>query len=93
MFTLRVADNFHYMDESETYTHGSYSTWGQAVVEAQRIVDACLKDLHKPGMAAEELFDHYVHFGEDPHIYPTPPGEKLFSAWDYARERSLLLCS
>lgn len=42
MFEVRVADNFHYMDEDEVYTHGSFPTWAEAVTAARKIVDSFL---------------------------------------------------
>lgn len=91
MFTVRVADNFHYMDESETYTHGEFPTWVDAVEAARGIVDRCLSEYHQPGITAEALFSKYKFFGDDPFIIPTPDGEK-FSGWDYAKERCAFLC-
>jgi len=91
MFTVRVSDNFHHMDEDETYTQGEYATWAEAVAVSRRIVDRCLAEYQQPGMTAEALFSRYAAFGEDPLIVPTPEGEK-FSAWDYAQERCAALC-
>lgn len=91
MFTVRVADNFHYMDESETYTLGEFVTWAQAVTAARAIVDRCLAEHHQPGMTAEALFSQYMSFGDDPFIDPQPEGEK-FSGRDYAKERCSALC-
>lgn len=31
MFIVRVADNFHYMDEEQTDTHSEHLTWVEAV--------------------------------------------------------------
>lgn len=50
MFIVRVADNFHYMDESETYTHGDFPTWDEAVAAARQIVDIYLSDNYQEGM-------------------------------------------
>ena len=91
-FVVRVADNFHYMDESEAYDHGCYPTWEEALLVARRIVDPCLADYQKPGMTADELFHMYASFGDDPYISPGPDGQR-FSAWDYARERAGVLCA
>lgn len=80
-------DNYHYMDESERYTQGSYDSAEEALEACRKIVDAFLKSNHKEGMSAEELYKKYVMFGEDPHIPSTP-----FSAWKYAEERSKEIC-
>jgi hypothetical protein len=34
MFTVHAADNFHFMDEDETYAHGEFATWAEAVAPA-----------------------------------------------------------
>jgi len=92
MFVLRVADNFHYMDQDETYTHSEYATWEEAVAVARRIVDESLAEHYQPGINASELFSLYTSFGDDPFIVSPPQGER-FSAWDYARHQCELLCA
>lgn len=92
MFVVRVADNFHYMDEDETYTLGEFPTWAEAVTAARRVVDRWLEEQHRPGMDVEALFAQYTAFGEDPYIVPVPDGEAGFSAWDYAKQRCATLC-
>ena len=47
----------------------------------------------KPGMTADELYSSYVTFGDDPWIPETPTDTDRFSAWDYARKRSLEICA
>ena len=89
MYTVRVADNFHYRDESETYTLGTYGTLAEAEAAAREVVDRFLADQHKPGMTADELYRLYTGFGEDPYVVdasgavPAP----RFSGWEYARAR------
>ena len=92
MFVVRVADNFHYMDDDESHVHGEFATWPEAVGAARQIVDRCLEHEHRPGMAATELYDQYVSFGDDPYITPVPPGER-FSAWEYAKQQCAALCA
>jgi hypothetical protein len=91
MFTVRVADNYHYMDPDEIYTHGDFPTWIEALDAARNIVDSCLANYFEPGISADALYEKYRAFGDDPFIAPEPDGEK-FSAWDYARERCAQLC-
>ena len=86
MFTVRVADNFHYMDEDEVYTLGEFATWDEAVAAAKGIVDRCLAHNLEAGISAADLYAQYTSFGEDPFIIPVPPGEH-FSGWDYAKAR------
>jgi hypothetical protein len=92
MFTVHVADNFHFMDEDETYARGEYATWAEAVAAAGQIVDDCLAHLYRPGITAADLYDMYTSFGDDPCIRPAPDGEQ-FSAWDYAKQRCNELCA
>jgi hypothetical protein len=42
-----------------------------------------LQSAYEPGMSADDLFDAYAHFGEDPWI--DGPGDVQFSAWSYAK--------
>jgi hypothetical protein len=84
-FTVRVADNFHYMDESETYTQGSYATYAEAVNVAAQIVCASLLEFAKSGMSGDELFRLYTSFGADPFIVGSGPEDAPFSAWEYAK--------
>jgi hypothetical protein len=92
MFIVHVADNFDYMDEDETHTHGEFATWAEAVTAARQIVDDSLAHLSRPGMTEAALYDMYVSFGDDPYIRPEPDGER-FSAWDYARQKCNELCA
>lgn len=89
-YVIFVDDNFHYMDESERYKHGEYTTFEEAVNACQAIVEDSLSGLYEPGMSSNALFDQYVFCGEDPFIR----GPKSdFSAWDYAKQRCEALCS
>jgi hypothetical protein len=63
-----VHDNFHYMDEDERYEHGVFSTADEAVAACKHIVDQSLKDLCKPGITEQELFEAYTMFGDDPFV-------------------------
>jgi hypothetical protein len=93
LFQVFVDDNFHYMDATERYRQGAFPTCEAAIEVCRRIVDDYLLSAHKPGMTAEELWDSYVTFGEDPFII-VPEGETCpFSAWDYARSQCELLCA
>jgi len=47
-------------------------------------------------MKPENLYDHYVMFGDDPFIVVSGGGKEPgdgFSAWDYAQERCQSLCA
>jgi len=90
MFEVRVADNFHYMDEGETYKHGEFASWQEAVAAARHIVDRCLLEAYRPGVSAASLYGEYVAFGDEPYIAPVPAGER-FSAWEYAKQQCEVL--
>ena len=94
-YRLLVDDNYHYMDESERYTAGEFSTLDAAIEAAKKIVDEYLLSAYKKGMTAQELCASYASFGEDPFIMKTPIHEDgiLFSARDYARLRCDEICS
>ena len=83
-FTVLVDDNFHYMDEDERETHGVFATFAEAEAVAREIVERSVRAQYRPGMSAEQLWDRYTDFGDDPFIRPEPPG-RHFSAWDYAK--------
>lgn len=87
-YKVFVDDNFHFMDESERYCDGEYATLAEATARCRAIVDKVLKHLREPGMTAEQLYESYVSFGEDPWIQ----GGGDFSAWAHARERCAALC-
>ena len=88
-----VDDNFHYMDEDERSEYATFSTAGEALAACRMLVDEWLVRHHKPGMSADELYQHYTSFGYDPFIVAPPQSERVhFSAWDYARGRIEAIC-
>lgn len=93
-YVVMVDDNFHYMDEDEDerYRHGEFADAGVAIEHCRQIVDEYLESALKPGMSAEELWDSYKSFGEDPFIQSVDVAPVRFSAWDYARGRCLDMC-
>lgn len=91
-FEVFVDDNFHYTDENYRYKAGEFLSYDEALTEAKRIVDEELACRVRPGMTAEELYDRYITFGEDPFIIPANKDDS-FSAWDYAKARSYKVCS
>jgi hypothetical protein len=86
-YKVIVADNYHYMDESEWYELGTFSTAQLALCAAQRIVDDYLSSAYSPNMSSSELYQSFTQFGEDPFIVSTGESEARFSAWGYARQR------
>ena len=97
MYTVRVADNFHYRDESETYTLGTFATLAEAEAAAREVVDGFLRGQFKPGMTADALYRLYSGFGDEPFILPGPddplPPPPRFAGWEYARARCDALCA
>ena len=86
-----VDDNFHYMDEDERYLLGEFDSREEAVAVCKKIVDDFLSSQIKPGITAEDLFQHYSSFGEDP-IIVGDDSSNPFSALDYAKERCAVIC-
>jgi GTP diphosphokinase / guanosine-3',5'-bis(diphosphate) 3'-diphosphatase len=92
-FVLKVADNFHYMDKSEVYEKGRYSSFAAALAEAKSIVDHFLEAEYKSGMAEDDLYAQYTSFGDDPYIVGSGLTGVPFSAWDYAKQRCQQICA
>ncbi len=90
-YKVLVDDNFHYMDESERYTHGEFESCEGAINACKRIVDEFLLSYDLQSVTPEYLWEQYSFFGEDPFIKSTDP-TCSFSAWDYARQRYRRLC-
>ena len=90
-YAVIVYDNFHYMDESESYVQGLYASYGLALETAQRLVREDLESRYRPGMKALELLDLYKGFGVDPIVSPSDEKES-FSAWAYAGFHCGTLC-
>ena len=90
-YRVEVDDNYHYQDADERYGAGEFETLDEAVAACRRMVDESLRHLHESGMSAEELWQRYTMFGEDPFVVggkePVP-----FSAWTYAKERCSAIC-
>lgn len=95
-YVVMVDDNFHHQDPEERYCLGEFAEAEVAFDHCRRIVDEYLGSTYETGMSAADLFDSYMFFGEDPFVAPSAENSELppspFSAWDYARERSALLC-
>jgi hypothetical protein len=91
-FTVVIADNFHYMDESEKYEHGKFETLEAAIAASKRIVDEFLVSAVQPGMTADALYSQYTSFGDDPYIIGSNEPGVPFSAWTYAKARCSELC-
>ena len=91
MYTVKVADNYHYMDKDEVYTKGTYATWEEALAVATAIVDTFLLENYRQGMSSDDLYAQFTSFGEDPYILGEP--DRPFSAWEYAKGRCGPICN
>ena len=94
-YKVMVDDNFHFMDESERYEHGTFNTLEEAVAAGRRIVDEDLISSYKPGVTATELYELYCSFGRDPYVLSVGGRAKSnkFRARSYARGRCKALTS
>ena len=93
-YKVTVDDNFHYQEPEERWELGIYATLEEALAACRGIVDQALKEEYRPGISAEQLYDRYTSFGDDPFVVVldgTDEGAR-FSAWDYAKERCRALC-
>ncbi len=90
-YQVFIADNFHYRDETENYKLGDFDSFEEAVNICRKIVDDFLQRNLKDGATADELYQNYINFGEDPFIVGEAAPYK-FSAWDYAKERCSQIC-
>lgn len=92
-YQIKIYDNFHYGDESEAYTYGSYATYEGAERAAKAIVVEFLEHNWERGKSAGILCAEYALNGEDPIILPADnPSKKQFSASDYASEIAETIC-
>ena len=86
-YAVYVYDNYHPMDETYRYRLAAFSDCQSAIAACQKIVDEFFitrSVTHKKDMA-QELFDSYRRFGEDPFIL-TSDQSCIFSAWRYAEQ-------
>lgn len=68
-YKVFVDDNYHYMDESERYVAGSYSSLKEAVERCKEITIKSLEHLYENGMTPEKLSAQWAIFGEDPFVF------------------------
>ncbi len=88
-FHVYIADNFHYPPfepGDEPYKHSSYPTLEAAIAFCKKRLDEDLARITNHYSSAEQMYDQYVNFGEDPFIVGPVKGP-LFSGWTYAKQR------
>jgi hypothetical protein len=92
-YKVMVDDNFHYMDEDERWELGTFATAEEALVACRKLIDEWLAHDCKPGMSANDLYEQYTFFGDEPFILALGGAEPVnFSARDYVRERVQAIC-
>ena len=67
-YMVYIDDNYHYMDESERITAGSYNSLEKAIEKCKKITIISLKHLFEKGMTPEKLSAQWSMFGDDPFI-------------------------
>ena len=89
-YEVHIDDNFHYMDESERYSVGSYRSLEKAIKKCRKITIRSLKDLYEKGMTPEKLSAQWSMFGDDPFIVggegPVPFSARAFVTTELCRE-------
>lgn len=88
-FKVVVDDNSHYMDDDERCEFREFDTCEEAIAACKRLVDAELASMIETSKSADDLFDRYTSFGQDPFIVSigSATGKAAFSASGYAKQR------
>ena len=93
-YKVMVDDNFHYMEEDERSEYGIFPTAEEALAACRRLVDKSLLAEYKTDRTADQLFERYTSFGDDPFIVALDGAPKFeFSAAAYARQRARQLAA
>lgn len=88
LYIVKISDNTKYQEPEDDVTEGAFATHSEALKKCQDIVDEALKNLYYEGMGADELFNNFVAYGQEPYIESEDKDGPQFSAWKYAKERS-----
>jgi hypothetical protein len=84
-YEVWISDNF---GEDGSLLRGTYPSAERALAQAQKLIELSLRDLVKPGMSADDLFQQYKTFGDDAWVIAKGDLPAVdFRGWDYARER------
>ena len=88
-YKIYVDDNYHYMDESERYAAGSYSSLEEAVERCKEITIKSLEHFYENGITPENLSAQWAMFGEDPYVVggdgPVPFSARKFITTELCR--------
>ena len=88
-YQVMVDDNFHYGEEDERCAYDIYATAEEALATCRKLVDESLLAEYRDGQTADQLFERYTSFGDDPFVVALDGAPKVeFSAWTYARQRA-----
>jgi guanosine-3',5'-bis(diphosphate) 3'-pyrophosphohydrolase len=85
-YFLKVYNNFHYMDEDETYFVKGIGTAEEALRKARGMVESYFLENWKPGIDYGTANAMYTMYGLDPVICSDSGENVKFSAWKYAGE-------
>jgi hypothetical protein len=92
-YRVLVDENSRYQDPEPHWTFGTFDTAAEALSACRKVVDEDLREHHKPGMSAADLFTADKALGDDPFMVPVDGAAAIeFSAWDYAEERCRAIC-
>lgn len=92
-FIVKASDNSRFDTTESDYMYGAYMTYEEAYAKCEEIVEDFLTSNKTEGMSAEELYHHYISFGEEPYIVSVDGSECLpFPAINYAKEQVKLIC-
>lgn len=84
-YTVFIDDLSHYQEEEYREIAGRFDTAEEAIAKCQKIVEESLKSLVRPSQNAEQLWDLYMIYGDDPFIVGNDGAEPVeFSARGYA---------
>ncbi len=92
-FIVKASDNSRFDSTENDYLYGAFATYEEAYARCEEIVEDFLLSNKTQGMSAEELFHHYISFGEEPYIVAVDGSECVpFPAIVYAKEQSTQIC-
>lgn len=93
-FIVKASDNSRFDSPENDYVYGAYLTYEEAYAKCEEIIEDFLLSNKTEGMSAEELYHHYISFGEEPYIIAIDGSECLpFSAIEYAKQQVGTICA
>jgi crotonobetainyl-CoA:carnitine CoA-transferase CaiB-like acyl-CoA transferase len=83
-FTVQVDDNFHFMDEDERWTAGTYGSLQKALDKCLQMVGQDLRQGYRSEITATDLYESYTTMGDDPRVVD-PVARNQHIQWLYER--------